>query len=108
MPHEMLECIRNGGGGALIDIHIIPNSKAGAGGVAWGYDKFGKRMRLRISSPASDGKANKQIIKIFSDLVGNCEIISGGLSRKKTLLIRDFDAAHVSGILKGVLNSRSG
>ncbi|RLI85053.1 MAG: YggU family protein, partial [Candidatus Altiarchaeales archaeon] len=54
----MLECIREGKKGVLIDIRVIPNSKK----EGLGYDKFGKRLRLRISSPATDGRANKQLI----------------------------------------------
>lgn len=96
----MLECIGKGKGGVLIDIHVIPNSKK----EGFGYDKFGKRIKLRISSPAIDGRANKQLIRIFSDLFGNCEIISGKFSRKKTIMVRNLDIEHVSRILGGKLN----
>ncbi len=91
----MLECIREGKKGVLIDIRVIPNSKK----EGLGYDKFGKRLKLRISSPATDGRANKQLIRIFSDLFGNCEIISGKFSRKKTILVRNWDIEHISRIL---------
>lgn len=87
----------------MIDIHVTPNSKIKT--VYWSYDTFGKRLKLRISSPAVDGQANKQLTKIFSDLFGDIVIISGRLSRKKTIFVKDDDVERVSGILEDTLVS---
>ena len=86
----------------MIDIHVTPNSRTTKR--RWGYDEFGKRLKLRISSPAVDGQANKQITKIFSDLFGGCVIISGRLSRKKTVFVKEEDIGRISRVLEDKLS----
>ena len=86
----------------MVDIHVTPNSKTTKR--CWGYDAFGKRLKLRISSPAVDGQANKQLTKIFSDLFGECTITSGGLSRKKTVFIKKGDITRISRVLEDKLS----
>lgn len=52
----------------------------------------GDRLKIRITAPPVDGKANDHIIKWFSKLFkvpkGDIEILQGELGRQKTLLIR--------------------
>lgn len=52
----------------------------------------GDRLKLRITAPPVDGKANEHIIKWFSKLFGvpknDIEILQGELGRQKTLRIR--------------------
>ncbi len=93
---RMLECLRKSNGGVLIDIKVVTNSKK----KGFNYDNFGKRIKLRIKEIPEDGKANKSIIRMFSELFGNCEIISGNLSKKKTLLVKNFKIKDVEGVLK--------
>ena len=51
----------------------------------------GDRLKIRITAPPVDGKANDHIIKWFSKLfkvpTGNIEILQGELGRQKTLRI---------------------
>lgn len=52
----------------------------------------GDRLKLRITAPPLDGKANKHLIKWLSQLFqvprDHIEILQGELGRQKTLLIR--------------------
>lgn len=96
----MLECIRSDNGDVLIDISVVPNSKKRG----FDYDKWCKRLKIRICEPVSKGKANKSILKTFSDLFGNCEIISGRLSRKKTILVRNCKIEDVNRILERTIS----
>ena len=51
----------------------------------------GDRLKIRITAPPVDGKANEHIIKMFSKLCkvpkGNIEILQGELGRQKTLRV---------------------
>ncbi len=96
----MLGCIRiDNRGGVLIDISVIPNSKK----TGFDYDEWSKRLKIRISEPASKGKANKSILKTFSKLFGNCKIISGRLSGKKTILVRNCKIEDVNRMLERMI-----
>ena len=52
----------------------------------------GQRLKIRITSPPVDGKANEHLIKWFSKVFkvarGDIDILQGELGRKKTLRIR--------------------
>ena len=100
MPEvNKLECIRAGNEGVFVDLHVVPGSKK----ESFDYDSFSKRLKVKISSQAIDGKANRQVIDIFSGFFGNCEIVSGSKSRKKTILICGLDKESVLTALCGRL-----
>jgi uncharacterized protein (TIGR00251 family) len=52
----------------------------------------GERLKIRITAPPVDGKANDHIIKWFSKIFkvpkNNIKILQGELGRQKTLRIR--------------------
>lgn len=52
----------------------------------------GDRLKIRITAPPVDGKANEHLIKWFSKLFkvpkANIEIVQGELGRQKTVKIR--------------------
>jgi len=47
------------------------------------YEEYTKRLRLRISAPAADGRANKAVNDYFSRLFGSSNLVYGYTSRKK-------------------------
>ena len=52
-----------------------------------GYNEWRQTLEVKIKSPPTKGKANKELIKEFSALSGNpVEIIAGHKSKLKTLL----------------------
>ncbi|HML94908.1 MAG TPA: DUF167 domain-containing protein [Thermodesulfobacteriota bacterium] len=76
-----------------IDVLVKPrSSRGGIDGVEEG------RLKVRISAPPVDGKANEQLTEIISSALGvpksSIEIIRGRTSRRKTLrvagLTREF------------------
>ena len=70
----------------LVDVEITPNSKTFA---VIGYDEWTKRLRIKVKGQPLKGKANKEITKELSELIGaDVLIVKGQKSSKKTLLIR--------------------
>lgn len=78
------ECVREGRDGVYIDLHVVPGSKK----AGIDYDEYGKRLRIKVLAPATDRKANKAVVEFFSALFGECVIVFGPTSRKKTILVR--------------------
>ncbi len=91
--------MREGKGGVLIDLHVVPNSKK----EQISYNEWEGRLHIRIREPPVEGKANKRIVDLFTDLFGECSVVSGKLSRKKTLMIRDTSMDHVHEKLEDIL-----
>ena len=112
-----LGCVRTSKDGVLIDIRVIPNAKNikktakstknTAPEKIFGYDEWDMRLRVRISAPAIKGKANKEVTCIFSGIFGNCNIVSGKLSRKKTVLVPNQGIRDVVGKLRWYLLAES-
>ncbi|ADG13144.1 protein of unknown function DUF167 [Methanocaldococcus infernus ME] len=71
--------------GTLLDIIVTPNAKKTE---IVGRDEWRNRLEVKVKAPPVEGKANKEIIKFFSKLFGDVEIVAGEKSSKKTILIR--------------------
>jgi TIGR00251 family protein len=57
-----------------------------------GYNEWRKTLEVKLKSPPTKGKANKELLKEFSGLTGHdTEIVAGHKSRQKTILIYDMD-----------------
>lgn len=66
-----------------------------------GYNKWRKTLEVKIKSPPTKGKANKELMKEFSQLTGHItDIVTGHKSRQKTILIHDMDEKSFNKILK--------
>jgi uncharacterized protein (TIGR00251 family) len=73
-------------GGLLVVIRAVPNAKkTGAAGF------YNGMLKVKVSAPPEDGKANREIIEFMSKMLGirkkDIEIVKGEKSREKTLLI---------------------
>lgn len=70
----------------MVALHVIPGSKKTS--LAGLHDG---RLKIKVSSPPVDGKANAEIIEFFAELFSipkrNVEIVKGELSRTKTVAI---------------------
>jgi len=93
------KALRQSKNGILIDIEVVPNSKK----ESMEYDEWTQRIKVKIKEPAVKGRANAGIIKKFSSLFGKCEIVSGSLSRKKTVLIYGNEIETAAEILNSEL-----
>ncbi|ASJ09159.1 hypothetical protein A3L11_07920 [Thermococcus siculi] len=79
--------------GVLLLIHVQPKAKKN---VIEGVDEWRGRLKVRIAAPPVEGKANKEVIKFFSKLLGaDVSIVRGETSREKDLLIKGLSAEEV-------------
>ena len=79
------DAVRKKSGGAEVDVLVSP--KAGRSGVE-GYDKWRKRVIVKVISPPLEGKANKETEDVLKEITGSpASVIKGHTSRQKTLFI---------------------
>ncbi|NJE07381.1 YggU family protein [Thermococcus sp. M39] len=72
--------------GVILLVHVQPNAKKNS---IEGIDKWKGRIKIKVSAPPVGGKANKELIKFLSKLLGKeVVIIRGETSREKDLLIK--------------------
>lgn len=72
--------------GVILKLHIQPKaSKSEVVGL------HGDRLKVRLKAPPVDGKANEELVRFLSELLGvpksNIEILSGLTGRQKTVKI---------------------
>ena len=81
---EFLNLIKNSQDKIKLQIKVSANSKKNS------IEFFDDYIKLKISKPAVDGKANKEIIKYLSDTLNlpknNIQILNGEKSSLKMLL----------------------
>lgn len=103
---EFKETIRKHRDGATLDLFVTPGAKCSV--FPAGYDKWRKRIEIKVCSEAKEDKANKEIVgklaECFNKPVKDVLIISGGKSREKTLLVKGASVGDVIKILRGSLN----
>lgn len=79
----MANCIREGNDGILIDVVVAPNSTVDQ----ISYVNHQSRIKVRVRAKAEKENANNHVMKMFSKLFGDCSIVSGHHSKKKTLVV---------------------
>ena len=92
--------------GVTINLFVTPNAKKCV--FPAGYNKWRKRIEIKVCSSAKDNKANREIIKTianhFKESDRKFSIISGGKKREKTILIKDVSIDKIKKSLKESLN----
>lgn len=89
---------------ATIRIKVMPNAKrdAFAGWLEAGDAEGGPLLRVRLSAPPVDGKANKALLRFLSRELGvaksELEIVRGERQRAKTIRLPDAAAAKLRGL----------
>ena len=101
------EVVKKHRDGATLDIFVTPNASYVL--FPSGYNKWRKRIEIRICSSVKDNKAKKEIIKTianhFNKSYRKISIISGGKKREKKILIEDIS---VGDIIKKLMESLNG
>jgi uncharacterized protein (TIGR00251 family) len=73
-----------------------------------GFNKWRKRIEIKVRAKAQDNQANLEVIKtvaeFFSKPIKNINIISGDKTREKTILIKDISEKTTIKKLKEGLN----
>jgi len=92
--------------GATINLFVLPESKTVI--FPAGYNSWRRCIEMKVTSPAKENKANKEVIKTIADFfnksVAEVFVVSGNKNRKKTVLVKDISADIISERLKESLN----
>lgn len=79
--------------GVILMLYVSPKAKRNE---IEGIDEWRGRLKVKIKAPPVEGKANKEVVKFFSKLLGReVVIIRGEASREKDLLVRNLSADEV-------------
>lgn len=85
-PNELSSAISEKNGGCLLKCRVQPRSSRNA--VAGMY---GEVIKINLTAPPVDGKANKALLKFLSGIVklspGSLQLTAGESSRNKTVFI---------------------
>jgi len=92
--------------GVTINLFVTPNAEKCI--FPAGYNKWRKRIEIKVCSSAKDNKANIEIIKTIADHFNKSyreiSIILGEKKREKTILIEDVSVDSVIKRLKESFN----
>lgn len=87
------DSIKEISGNVYLNIEVNPNSKEFS---IYAYNTWRNRFQIRIKSPPQKGKANKEIVKEFSNIFKkDIEIDKGDKSSQKTLIIYNISKEEV-------------
>ena len=90
--------------GTVLNIKLVPNSSFNKI-----IDYTNEYIRIKISAPPIENKANKELIEYASEILkvnkSKIKIISGEKSKLKKLLISDTDLTEITQKIMFMLNS---
>ncbi len=79
----MREALKESRGGTLINIEVVPNSSE----FLIEYNEWSKRIRIKLTSPAMKGQANKELQTFFKSILGETTIVKGEHNKKKSIFV---------------------
>lgn len=91
-----LPCIRPVNGGVFIEVYVSPHSDR----EEIAYDQKSCIIRIRVKEPPEKGRANKAALRLLKKKFGACELVSGSVSRQKTVFLRGLTVAEVEELIK--------
>ena len=71
--------------GTEIDVMVSPHSNSTG---IQGIDGWRGRIIVKIRAPPEAGKANKELLELFSGLLGKAELGRGSTNRMKTIVVQ--------------------
>jgi uncharacterized protein (TIGR00251 family) len=71
--------------GTEIDVMVSPHSNSCG---IQGIDEWRNRIIVKIRAPPEAGKANKELVELFSGLMGKAELGRGSTNRMKTIVVQ--------------------
>ncbi|MBI0582661.1 MAG: YggU family protein [Methanomassiliicoccus sp.] len=79
------EVLRPAGGGTELDIMVTPNAKKAQVGEV---DRWRKRLVIKVQPLPSEGRANRAVVDLLSEVFGaKVEIVRGHTDRHKTVVV---------------------
>jgi uncharacterized protein (TIGR00251 family) len=92
--------------GAVLPVRARPGAKRDAV-----LDEHGGALRVAVSAPPEDGKANDAITRLLAEAFGlrrsTIHLIAGKTSRSKMFLFEAMTVAELSSLLTAILNPPS-
>ena len=83
--------------GAYLNLFVTPGANATL--FPAGYNKWRKKIEIKVCSPAKDNQANIEVIKtvakFFDKPVKDVFVISGGKNKEKTVLVKDASVSDI-------------
>ncbi|MCQ2079184.1 MAG: DUF167 domain-containing protein [archaeon] len=82
---DVSDVTRRTGSGVEVDLQVSPkSSRSGIEGI----DPWRKRLIIRVRAPPLDGRANKEVEEVLSEVTGcKASVSAGHTSRQKTATI---------------------
>ncbi|HSL01176.1 MAG TPA: DUF167 domain-containing protein [Rubrobacteraceae bacterium] len=97
-------CARPARNGTLLDLRVSPGAKRTSLEGPYGE----RALKLRISAPPVNGRANADVERFLADLLSlprsSVSVTRGTASRDKTVLLRDVDPRQVREALSTYLS----
>jgi len=92
-------------GEVTVRLRVQPRSKRpGVAGIAEG------RLRVRVSEPPTDGRANEAVVRMLAKLIGvpksAVDVRHGAAAREKTVSITAADPSAIAARLRAVIPRR--
>lgn len=89
--------IKEGKGGIVLQIIVIPNAEANS---IVGIEPWKKRLKVKIAASPMGGRANRELIKFLSKLFKrDVIIIRGETGREKDILIKNATREEIETVL---------
>ena len=100
------DIIKKHGSGVTINLFVTPDAEKCV--FPAGYNKWRKRMEIKVCSKTKDNQANSEVVQIIAEFfkksIKNVYIISGKKTRKKTVLIKNISENTAFQMFKESLN----
>ncbi len=95
-----MKCVKEVENGVIIIFHVIPGAKKRE----IEYNSWKDMFILKLTSPPTKGKANRELIKfIEKEFGGKVKIIKGEKATIKTILIEKINKEKVLEKLRGII-----
>lgn len=100
------DIIKKHGSGITINLFVTPDAERCV--FLAGFNKWRKRIEIKVCAMAKDNQANLEVINIVADFfkkpIKNVNIVSGKKTKEKTILIEDISKNTAHQMLKESLN----
>jgi uncharacterized protein (TIGR00251 family) len=92
-PEDWRRAVREAGDGTMrLDLYVEPGASDSSLGP---YDPWRQRIKVRVSSPAEEGKANTEMARLLGDVLGvpsgAIRIVRGATTRRKTVTVEGVE-----------------
>ena len=90
--------------GIRLDLYVEPGASSQALGP---YDPWRQRIKVRVTAPASEGKANEELARLLGEALGvspkDVRVLRGATTRRKTVQVSGVTAEAAEAALGRVL-----